>query len=95
MASLAIFDFDRTIVDEDSDATIIKRLTEKKPPAEWESSNYDWTPYMSNVRTYYQFNNNIVFNFTILSVNVGVIMDYFLLFLVYFWENIVYSLQLY
>ncbi|CAH2062086.1 unnamed protein product, partial [Iphiclides podalirius] len=49
MASLAVFDFDRTIVDGDSDATIISRLREKKPPPEWENSNHDWTPYMSNV----------------------------------------------
>ncbi|GBP10146.1 hypothetical protein EVAR_77558_1 [Eumeta japonica] len=47
--SLAVFDFDRTIVDDDSDATIIRRLREKKPPPEWEQSNYDWTPYMSDV----------------------------------------------
>lgn len=49
MASLAVFDFDRTIVDADSDATIINRLREKKPPPEWESGNHDWTPYMSDV----------------------------------------------
>ncbi|KOB66161.1 Pyridoxal phosphate phosphatase PH [Operophtera brumata] len=49
MASLAIFDFDRTIVNEDSDATIINRLREKQPPPEWEASNHDWTPYMSDV----------------------------------------------
>lgn len=49
MASLAVFDFDRTIVDDDSDATIINRLREKQPPPEWEAGNYDWTPYMSNV----------------------------------------------
>lgn len=49
MSSLAIFDFDRTIVDEDSDATIISKLREKKPPPEWEASNHDWTPYMNDV----------------------------------------------
>ncbi|XP_038221131.1 pyridoxal phosphate phosphatase PHOSPHO2-like [Zerene cesonia] len=49
MANLAVFDFDRTIVDEDSDATIINRLREKKPPPEWDSGNCDWTPYMSDV----------------------------------------------
>ncbi|XP_037299201.1 probable phosphatase phospho1 [Manduca sexta] len=49
MASLAVFDFDRTVVDGDSDATIINRLREKQPPPEWEASNYDWTPYMSDV----------------------------------------------
>lgn len=49
MASLAIFDFDRTIVDDDSDATIINRLREKKPPPEWEAGTHDWTPYMSDV----------------------------------------------
>ncbi|KAJ0170082.1 hypothetical protein K1T71_014688 [Dendrolimus kikuchii] len=49
MGSLAVFDFDRTIVDEDSDATIINRLREKKPPPEWEASNHDWTPYMSEI----------------------------------------------
>ncbi|XP_026744181.1 pyridoxal phosphate phosphatase PHOSPHO2-like [Trichoplusia ni] len=49
MKSLAIFDFDRTIVDDDSDATIINRLKEKQPPPEWEAGNHDWTPYMSNV----------------------------------------------
>lgn len=48
-ASLAVFDFDRTIVDDDSDATIINRLREKKPPPEWEAGNHDWTPYMSDV----------------------------------------------
>ncbi|XP_026496064.1 pyridoxal phosphate phosphatase PHOSPHO2-like [Vanessa tameamea] len=49
MANLAVFDFDRTIVDDDSDATIINRLREKKPPPEWEAGNHDWTPYMSDV----------------------------------------------
>ncbi|CAG9789755.1 unnamed protein product [Diatraea saccharalis] len=49
MASLAVFDFDRTIVDADSDATIINKLREKQPPPEWENSTNDWTPYMSNV----------------------------------------------
>ncbi|XP_053623062.1 pyridoxal phosphate phosphatase PHOSPHO2-like [Plodia interpunctella] len=49
MVSLAVFDFDRTIVDDDSDATIINRLREKQPPPEWESTNHDWTPYMSDV----------------------------------------------
>lgn len=49
MSSLAVFDFDRTIVNDDSDATIINRLREKKPPPEWEAGNHDWTPYMSNV----------------------------------------------
>lgn len=49
MASVAFFDFDRTIVDDDSDATIINKLREKKPPPDWESSNHDWTPYMSDV----------------------------------------------
>ncbi|XP_045456762.1 pyridoxal phosphate phosphatase PHOSPHO2-like [Melitaea cinxia] len=49
MASLAVFDFDRTIVNDDSDATIINRLREKKPPPEWEAGSHDWTPYMSNV----------------------------------------------
>ncbi|XP_041968502.1 pyridoxal phosphate phosphatase PHOSPHO2-like isoform X2 [Aricia agestis] len=47
MASLAVFDFDRTVVHEDSDATIIERLRRKQP--EWESDNQDWTPYMSDV----------------------------------------------
>ncbi|CAH0730496.1 unnamed protein product, partial [Brenthis ino] len=49
MSSLAVFDFDRTIVNDDSDATIINRLREKKPPPEWEAGNHDWTPYMSDV----------------------------------------------
>ncbi|CAK1587418.1 unnamed protein product [Parnassius mnemosyne] len=49
MASLAVFDFDRTVVDGDSDATIINSLREKNPPPEWEAGNHDWTPYMSNV----------------------------------------------
>lgn len=49
MASLAVFDFDRTIVNDDSDATIINRLREKNPPPEWEAGSHDWTPYMSNV----------------------------------------------
>ncbi|CAK1554461.1 unnamed protein product [Leptosia nina] len=49
MANLAVFDFDHTIVDEDSDATIISRLREKKPPPEYESGARDWTPYMSDV----------------------------------------------
>ncbi|XP_013188466.2 pyridoxal phosphate phosphatase PHOSPHO2-like [Amyelois transitella] len=49
MVSLAVFDFDRTIVDDDSDATIINKLREKQPPPEWETSNHDWTPYMSDV----------------------------------------------
>ncbi|XP_059055046.1 pyridoxal phosphate phosphatase PHOSPHO2-like [Achroia grisella] len=49
MSSLAVFDFDRTVVDDDSDATIINRLREKEPPPEWEASNHDWTPYMSEV----------------------------------------------
>ncbi|XP_050359747.1 pyridoxal phosphate phosphatase PHOSPHO2-like [Nymphalis io] len=49
MTNLAVFDFDRTIVDGDSDATIINRLREKKPPPEWEAGNHDWTPYMSDV----------------------------------------------
>lgn len=49
MASLAVFDFDHTIVDDDSDATIINRLKQKKPPPEWNSTNHDWTPYMSDV----------------------------------------------
>ncbi|KAJ8705435.1 hypothetical protein PYW08_012481 [Mythimna loreyi] len=49
MAGLAVFDFDRTIVDDDSDATIINRLREKQPPPEWEGGNHDWTPYMSGV----------------------------------------------
>ncbi|XP_072943245.1 pyridoxal phosphate phosphatase PHOSPHO2-like [Epargyreus clarus] len=47
--SLAVFDFDRTIVNGDSDATIINSLKEKNPPPEWDSENYDWTPYMDNV----------------------------------------------
>ncbi|XP_023937729.2 phosphoethanolamine/phosphocholine phosphatase [Bicyclus anynana] len=47
--SLAVFDFDRTIVEDDSDATIINRLREKKPPPEWEAGSHDWTPYMSDV----------------------------------------------
>lgn len=55
MASLAVFDFDRTIVDDDSDATIINRLREKQPPPEWEASNYDWTPYMSDVSSFVSF----------------------------------------
>ncbi|KAI5634303.1 putative phosphatase domain-containing protein [Phthorimaea operculella] len=49
MACLAVFDFDKTIVDDDSDATIINKLKETKPPPEWDSTNRDWTPYMSNV----------------------------------------------
>ncbi|KAL4711273.1 hypothetical protein ACJJTC_019114 [Scirpophaga incertulas] len=49
MTSLAVFDFDRTIVDADSDATIITKLREKTPPPEWDNTNHDWTPYMSNV----------------------------------------------
>lgn len=49
MSGLAVFDFDRTVVDDDSDATIINRLREKKPPPEWEAGNHDWTPYMSDV----------------------------------------------
>ncbi|XP_061726161.1 pyridoxal phosphate phosphatase PHOSPHO2-like [Cydia pomonella] len=49
MASLAVFDFDRTIVDNDSDAVVIEKLREKQPPPEWESENRDWTPYMSDV----------------------------------------------
>jgi hypothetical protein len=49
MTSLAVFDFDRTIVDSDSDATIINKLREKKTPPEWDSESGDWTPYMSNV----------------------------------------------
>ncbi|CAH2238868.1 jg23539 [Pararge aegeria aegeria] len=46
---LAVFDFDRTIVNDDSDATIINRLREKTPPPEWEGGDQDWTPYMSDV----------------------------------------------
>ncbi|CAG9574997.1 unnamed protein product [Danaus chrysippus] len=49
MSSLAVFDFDRTIVQDDSDNTIINKLREKKPPPEWEVTNQDWTPYMSDV----------------------------------------------
>ncbi|CAG9106525.1 unnamed protein product [Plutella xylostella] len=49
MPSLAVFDFDRTVVDDDSDATIIRRLKERQPPPEWDSTNHDWTPYMSDV----------------------------------------------
>lgn len=49
MACLAVFDFDRTVVLDDSDATIINKLKENKPPPEWENSNKDWTPYMSDV----------------------------------------------
>ncbi|XP_045782155.1 pyridoxal phosphate phosphatase PHOSPHO2-like [Maniola jurtina] len=49
LPSLAVFDFDRTIVSDDSDATIINRLREKKPPPEWEAGSLDWTPYMSDV----------------------------------------------
>ncbi|CAB3224507.1 unnamed protein product [Arctia plantaginis] len=49
MPCLAIFDFDRTVVLDDSDATIINKLKENKPPPEWEGSNKDWTPYMSDV----------------------------------------------
>ncbi|XP_049883494.1 pyridoxal phosphate phosphatase PHOSPHO2-like [Pectinophora gossypiella] len=49
MSRLAVFDFDRTIVDDDSDATIINKLREKKPPPEFDSSSHDWTPYMSDV----------------------------------------------
>lgn len=48
-SSLIIFDFDRTIVDADSDATLIDKLREKQPPPEWEAGNHDWTPYMSDV----------------------------------------------
>ncbi|XP_075989369.1 pyridoxal phosphate phosphatase PHOSPHO2-like [Anticarsia gemmatalis] len=46
---LAVFDFDRTVVLDDSDATIINKLKENKPPPEWEATNKDWTPYMSDV----------------------------------------------
>ncbi|VVC86831.1 unnamed protein product, partial [Leptidea sinapis] len=49
MPNLAVFDFDRTIVYEDTDATIIDRLREKRPPPEWEAGSQDWTPYMSDV----------------------------------------------
>ncbi|CAH4036016.1 pyridoxal phosphate phosphatase PHOSPHO2-like isoform X1 [Pieris brassicae] len=49
MAKLAVFDFDHTIVDEDSDAIIISRLREKRPPPEYDSGTRDWTPYMSVV----------------------------------------------
>lgn len=52
MSSLAVFDFDRTIVQDDSDNTIINKLREKKPPPEWEVTNQDWTPYMSDVRKF-------------------------------------------
>ncbi|XP_073963719.1 pyridoxal phosphate phosphatase PHOSPHO2-like [Choristoneura fumiferana] len=49
MASLAVFDFDRTIVDDDSDGVVIEKLREKQPPPEWEEESRDWTPYMSEV----------------------------------------------
>lgn len=49
LPSLAVFDFDRTIVNDDSDATIINRLREKEPPPEWQAGSNDWTPYMSDV----------------------------------------------
>lgn len=52
MASLAVFDFDRTIVDDDSDGVVIEKLREKQPPPEWEAESRDWTPYMSEVSTY-------------------------------------------
>lgn len=51
MASLAVFDFDRTIVDDDSDGVVIEKLREKQPPPEWEAESRDWTPYMSEVST--------------------------------------------
>lgn len=49
MPSLAVFDFDRTVVLDDSDATLINKLKENQPPPEWEGSNKDWTPYMNDV----------------------------------------------
>lgn len=52
MRCLAIFDFDKTIIDDDSDATIIRKLRDRRTQPHREHGSKEWTPYMSNVFEY-------------------------------------------